>query len=139
MKALITSIFFAIAMLGYSQHGHQHKGMKDMSPEQRASLETKKLTLALDLSENQQQKIQEIHLEKAMAREAKKEERVSKDSKPDADESYVMMSERLDKQIEVKEKMKDILNKEQYEKWGELQLGREMKGKCKAHRGRPSR
>ncbi len=139
MKALVTSIFLTVAMLGYAQHGHQHRGMKDMSPEQWASLETKKLTLALDLNENQQQKIQEIQLEKAMTREAKKEERASSDTKPDADERYARMSDRLDRQIEVKEKMKDILNKEQYEKWGKLQLAREMKGKCKEHRGKPSR
>jgi methionine-rich copper-binding protein CopC len=139
MKALLISTFLALGMMGFAQHGPHQKGMKDMSPEQQASLETKKLTLALDLSENQQEQIQEIHLEKALAREAKKEERATRESKPNADERYAHMSERLDRQIEVKEQMKDILNKEQYQKWERLQLGREIKGKCKSHRGKPSR
>ena len=49
------------------------------------------------------------------------------------------MSERLDKQIAVKDQMKDILNKDQFEKWEKLNLARgssKMKGHCKVRRGR---
>ncbi len=139
MKTLLTSIFLALAMFGYSQHGPHHKGMKDMSAEQRASLETKKLALALDLSENQQKKIQEIHLERALKRDTRKEERKERDAKPDTDERYAMMSNRLDNQIEMKAQMKEILDNDQFEKWEKLQLGKEMKGRCKVHKGKSSR
>jgi len=139
MKALLVSIFLTLGMIGYAQHGPHHRGMKDMSAEQRATLETKKLTLALELNEKQQQEIQEIHLEKAIARDAMREERKEKDSKPDADERYAMKSEKLDRQIEMKNKMKTILNKDQFAKWEKLHLGKEMRGKCKPHKGKPSR
>ena len=140
MKTLLSSIFLALAMLGYSQHGPHHGGMKDMSAEQRASLETKKLTLALDLSKNQQQKIREIQLEHALKRDTKKEERGGeRDVKPNADERYAMMSSRLDDQIEMKAQMKEILGKEQFEKWEKLHPGKKMRGKCKVHKGKPSR
>ncbi|MEN8788610.1 MAG: hypothetical protein ABF293_10295 [Flavobacteriaceae bacterium] len=139
MKTLLISTFLALGMLGYAQHAPHHKGMKDMSAEQIASLETKKLTLALDLSENQQQKIQELTLDHALKREAKREEQKAKDSKPDADERYDHLSSRLDSKIEMKAKMKEILNKEQFEKWEKLQIGKEKRGKCKSHKGKPTR
>ena len=139
MKALFAAVFMMAGIVGFSQRGPDHHPMKDMSPEQVATLETKKLTLALDLSEKQQQKIQAIHLEKATDRQARMEERKERDSKPDADERFEMMNDRLDKQIAVKDQMKDILSDEQFEKWEKLHLTRgkaKMKGRCKVHRGR---
>ena len=139
MKALFAAVLMMTGILGFSQRGPGHERMKDMSPEQIAILETKKMTLALDLNEKQQQQIQEIHLEKAIERQAHREEREDRDSKPDADERFQMMNERLDKQIAVKDQMKDILSNEQFEKWEKLNLSRgrsKMKGRCKVHRGR---
>lgn len=139
MKTLFAAVLMMTGLVGFSQRGHDHKAMNDMSPEQVATLETKKLTLALDLNEKQQQQVQEIHMEKAMERQARKEERKDRDSKPDADERFQMMNNRLDNQIAVKDQMKDILNNEQFEKWEKLNLTRgraKMKGRCKVHKGR---
>ena len=139
MKALFATLLMMVGILGFSQRGPEHHPMKDMSPEQVATLETKKMTLALDLTEKQQQQVQEIHLEKAIDLKARKEEHKSRDSKPDADERFQMMNDRLDKQIAMKDQMKDILDKDQFEKWEKLNLTRgrsKMRGRCKVHKGR---
>ena len=139
MKSLFVAVLMMTGIFGFSQRGSGHGAMKDMSPEQVATLETKKMTLALDLNEKQQQQIQEIHLDKAIERQTFRQERKARDSKPDADERFEIMSDRLDKQIAVKDQMKDILSNEQYEKWEKISLSRgksKMKGRCKVHRGR---
>ena len=85
MKTLFAAVLMMTGIVGFAQRGPDHRPTKDMSPEQVATLETKKLTLALDLNEKQQQQIQEIHLEKAIDRQTRKEERKNRDSKPGAD------------------------------------------------------
>ena len=139
MKALFATVLLLAGLAGYSQRGPAHGSMKDMSPEQVATLETKKMTLALDLTEKQQQEIQTIHMEKAIERQSHMEERKNRDAKPDADERFQMMNNRLDKQIAMKDQMRDILDKDQFEKWEKLNLSRgrsKMKGQCKERRGR---
>jgi hypothetical protein len=104
------------------------EAMKDLTPEEMATLQTKKMTLHLDLTEAQQQKIQALHLEKAKMRKTKMEERKamkeSGEKKAFTKEDKVkMMNDRLDHQIAMKQKMKSILNAEQYTKW-EASMGK---------------
>lgn len=113
------------------------KFMKDFTPEQIAELQTKKLTLALDLSESQQQRVlalntanAKVRKQKMEAREAKKE----KKEKPTSEEKYALMNERLDAKIAHKQSMKQILSKEQYEKWEKMHASKD-KGK-KGKRGK---
>ena len=114
----------------------QHRGgMSDMTPEQIATLQTKKMTLALDLSEAQQSQIQALNLENAKARKAKMEERkASKEDgerkKPTSEERFAMQSARLDAQLAQKEEMKKILSEEQMAKW------EKMKHRKRKHKGR---
>lgn len=98
------------------------QGMKDFTPEEMAQLQTKKMTLDLDLTASQQKKIEKLNLEKATDRKAKMEARqakmkAGKGEKPSKEERLAMMNERLDKQMETKKKMKQILNDDQFEKW----------------------
>lgn len=97
-----------------------------MTPEEMAQLQTKKMTLQLDLTETQQTQIQSLLLDEAKARKekmadfkAKKEDGEMK--KPTKEERIKMMNERLDHQIAMKKKMKAILNDEQYKKWDAMQ------------------
>lgn len=111
------------------------KAMKDMTPEQIAELRTKKMTLALDLSDAQQQQV--FALNTRMAKEKKqkmKARQLAKESKKEftSDEKFAMMNERLDAQIAYKKDIKQILNKEQYERWEKMQA---RKGKRK-HKGK---
>jgi periplasmic protein CpxP/Spy len=99
---------------------------QDLTPEEMASLQTKKMTLQLDLNESQQKEIQKINLENATERKAKMEARKAQKenetmAKPSKEERLKMMNERLDNQIEMKGKMKKILNDEQFAKWEKQQ------------------
>lgn len=103
---------------------------KDMTPQEMASLQTKKMTLQLDLTDQQQKEVESILLEEATARKAKMAERKADAEKPSKEARLKMVNERLDHQIEMKKKMKTILNAEQYEKYEAMQSKRQgMKGK----------
>lgn len=109
----------------------------DYTPEQIAELQTKKLTLMLDLNESQQSKIKTLELEAAKARELKWSEK-EPGEKPSDEERFNMRSEMLDNKIAHKNSMKSILTKSQFEKWEESLL---VKGKGrhkKGHHGRKS-
>lgn len=100
----------------------QMEAMKGLTPEETATLQTKKMTLHLDLNEAQQKKMEAFFLEEAKFRKAKMDERQAmKESEEKKqftkEDKFKMMNERLDHQIEVKQKMKSILNDEQFEKW----------------------
>ena len=103
--------------------------VKDLSPEEIATLGSKKMTLALDLTEKQQTEVKAILLEQATSRKKKMEafkEMKEKDDakKPSKEERLKMMNEKLDHQIAMKKKMKAILNAEQFEKWEKIQAKR---------------
>lgn len=116
--------------------GERGEKMMNISAEEMATLQTKKMTLALDLNESQQAKIQKMNLENATKRKemmakrkAKKESGDAK--KPTDKERLAMANTRLDHKIAEKAKMKDILNDEQYAKWEKHQSRSEKKGKGK--------
>ena len=121
----------------------QMEAMKDLSPEEIATLQTKKMTLHLDLNEAQQKKMESFFLEEAKFRKAKMEERKAMKESGEKkqfskEDKYKMMNERLDHQIEVKQKMKSILNDEQFEKWelsqGNMEHRREGPDKMKKNK-----
>ncbi|WP_299274021.1 hypothetical protein [uncultured Psychroserpens sp.] len=110
----------------------------DMSAEDMATISTKKMTLALDLSDQQQVQVKKLMLEQAETLKAKrdKREKMGKekgDKKIAKEERVKILNEKLDHQIEMKKKMKSILTSEQYEKWEKMQSRRhhKMKGKAK--------
>ena len=102
--------------------------MKDLTPEEMATLQTKKMTLHLDLTADQQKKIQALNLEQATIRKAKMEEHKAMKESGERkaftkEDKLKMMNDRLDHQIAMKQKMKNILNAEQYAKW-EASMGK---------------
>lgn len=136
MKKLVMAILIMAGITATAQD-HQRKGkrgdMKDLTPEQVATIQTKKMTLALDLNKSQQGKIKAILTEDATARKTKMEERKAQKYEGKkvltAEEKYAMQNERLDHQIARKEQMKSILDDEQYEKWEKMDHRRKMRGK----------
>ncbi len=141
-KTLIVVALMSSAMV-MAQRGKKgkHNPYKDFTTEQVATLQTKKLTLVLDLTQEQQAQVKSLQLEKAEQRqkmmEKRKAAREEKDKKPSSEERYAMQNERLDQQIALKEKMKTILNEEQYTKWNQLQMKRgKHRGKKGKNKGR---
>ena len=106
--------------------------MGDFTPEEMAQLQTKKATLLLDLTEAQQKKVEKLHLENAKERQAFREARRAKrkdgsGKSANKEERLKMANQRLDKQLEMKKKMKKILNDEQFEKWEIFQTQKQSK------------
>ncbi|MFD0964802.1 hypothetical protein [Pseudofulvibacter geojedonensis] len=146
MKKIFVLAFLIISSTSFAQERrgqHHRKGkmemMKDLSPEQMATLKTKKMTLALDLTESQQKKIYDFNLKNATVRKAKIEahkaaikKNTDKKLALSADEKYNRANERLDQQIAMKKELSAILTKEQLEKMEQMRERRKMRKK-KAH------
>src|SRR5690606_4562709 len=134
MKKLIVLAVLMAGVTAMAQTPERNRGdrnpMKHMTPEQMATLQTKQMTLALDLTEAQQKEMQGLNLENAVKRSEKMNGmRAKKESgelkKPTSEERYNMKIAMLDHQIAQKEKMRNILNKEQYVKWEKMKKTRE--------------
>lgn len=129
-------VFLAILLVVGITTIAQERKMKDndLTPEERVELQVKKMTLDLDLSAKQQNEIKTILLENAKLRETKIAEmkkRKESGEKLTKEERLKMENERLDNQIEMKQKMKTILTEEQMKKWEEKQERREEKMKSR--------
>ncbi|QDO92725.1 hypothetical protein FNB79_01620 [Formosa sediminum] len=135
--AFISLNAFAQGKRGEDNQRHDRKEMRmqgaDFTPEQQATLLTKKMTLNLDLTESQQKEVYNLNLSQAKERQANREAfKKAKESgkKPTEQERYDNMIARLDSQILMKSKMKSILKSEQYAMWEKSMAdhSRERKG-----------
>lgn len=129
--ALVAMVAFQVSAQNSKERPNRERSprmdkFQDLTPEEMATMQTKKMTLHLDLNESQQKEIQKINLENAIDRKAKMEARIAQRengtmAKTTKEERLKMMNERLDKQIAMKAKMKKILNDEQFAKWEKQQ------------------
>ena len=141
----ITSILvlvFALSFTMQAQKRGQGKMLADMSVTQKATLAVKKMTLNLDLSSKQQKEMftlmQNQINDKAAEREQRKAMRES-GKKPTSQEIFDMANAKLDKQIAFKNMVKDILNKEQFEKFEKSMEQRKTKGEERGKKFRGKR
>jgi Spy/CpxP family protein refolding chaperone len=146
MKTVLLAMFTIASFSAMAQevphHGPRHSA-ESFTPEQAATLQTKRMILALDLTDLQQEQVREFHLENARLRQQKMETHRAEESEKhntdlSAEERFRRANDRLDHMIAQKEKMKVILSPEQYEKWEEymhhkkghhLKAGRERHGR----------
>ncbi len=144
MKNLIVVVMLAIGFSGVAQKGESGRdgAIKNLTPEQVATLQTKRMTLSLDLTESQQSQIQALNLENAKMRKSKMEtfkaKKVDEERKrPTSEEIYAMQNTRLDHQIAQRNRMKEILSNEQFAKWEKMGhrkgMHRSKKGEGKKH------
>ncbi len=126
MRKLIVAALLVVGMTSFAQEGNkmerrQH-GMETekFTSEQRNELMLKKMTLELDLSAKQQNKMKSIIAEKSTKHYAMIKARKKNKEKPTREERFAMKSKMLDEQIGMKGKMKSILSVEQFEKWNTM-------------------
>lgn len=115
MKNVILITAILISALSFSQRGEKRmQARESMTPQQEASIKSKKMALELDLTEKQQVQVFDLLKEQASNRP----ERLSKEAreKMSQDERLKAKEARLDDQIALKRELKNILNEEQYEK-----------------------
>jgi protein CpxP len=92
---------------------------RDRSPEQVASIQSKKMTLALDLDATQQARVEQLLLVNAKERQTHKMNKKDRVQLNDL-EKLTRMETMLDKRIAVKREMKSILNADQYKSWEKM-------------------
>lgn len=129
MKRLIVAFVILVSTLSFAQPG----GREKLTPEQNVEKKLKEMTNDLNLSEKQQIQIKSILVEQSKKREAMKAEMKSsreKGVKPSDEEKAEMKKKIIDEQLEMKTKMKSILNEDQLKKMKEIrkEKGAEMGG-----------
>lgn len=125
------------------QQRNQEKPEMNLSPEEMATLKAKKMTLHLDLTSKQQSQVKELLLKQAFERQQRLDSKPKNEDgtfkKPSKDDIISMRNQKLDDQIEMKQNLKSILSKEQYEKFNKDLGQREGKHKKKPHGNRDQR
>ncbi|MCJ7465079.1 MAG: hypothetical protein MUO53_00100 [Maribacter sp.] len=136
MKNVVLVLMLLVGATSIAQQDgkRQRDDMQDLTPEQMATLQTKKMTLDLDLTDAQQSQIQVLNLENAKMRQSKMAEYKANNESVEkkeitSEQRFAMQNERLDHQIAQKEKMKSILSQEQYEKWEKMDHRKSMHDK----------
>jgi len=139
MKNLLFAALMITAMSLSAQPFEENKERPNFTPDQIAELQTKKMTLHLELTENQQQQILEINKRNAIQRKQKIEKRKGlreKGEKPTNEELFKIKSTRLDKQIAHQSEMKTILNEQQFETWKKTRANKKMQLKKRVKKNR---
>jgi len=112
------------------------KNKKRLTTEQLTTLKVKKMTLELELSEIQQNKLTPVIKELISERSAqldKKRELKNEVKKINPNERYQMANKILDRKIMFQKEMRTILNEEQFKKFKTLKKKRNEKMKKKRH------
>lgn len=122
MKKLVgLTVMIMFFSLTIAAQGQRQNKRANYTPEQIATLQSKKLALRLDLNEEQQKEVKKMMLKSA---EERQKLRASfQKNKQDGtgftrDERFERENMRLTRQQDHKAEMKKILTKEQFEKWG---------------------
>lgn len=117
MKKLILIMAFCTTVFSYAQGPREEA--QNFTAAERASLQTKKMTLALALDNAQSKKVYAVILpkvEERMAAKAAKKEKQER-QKPTKEERFKRLNMRLDSQIAYQNEMKSILTGPQFEQW----------------------
>lgn len=121
---LIGILLMGLTGMAQDRRGHaDFRFYRDLTPEQAATLSSKRLALALDLTEEQRQKVMALNLKRAEDQKAvsqlRKEDRDGGNTL-NSDEKFNRMNAALDRQLAYKKAMKAILSEAQYKKWEHL-------------------
>lgn len=136
---LIFMAFATFVMNGQDKTTSNKETQRDestqLTPEQRADLKVKRLTLTLDLTEAQQQKAKQIFLKN----DIKRAERPKNWKEMSASQKYEAKSANIDRQIALKNEMKEILTEEQIAKWEQQKLEKRARTGAKHRQGKKGR
>ena len=132
MKLLIAMLVFAISFSAEAQKKRGRKVLK-MSTEQQATLTVKQMILTLDLSEKQQKEIMPLISQQIKEKKNAFRSKI-KGQKLNSDELFEMKNKFLDAKIMIKNKMKQILDDQQFKKFLKMAAAKKRKGMKKKKR-----
>ena len=135
---LLSAMLFTLGAFA-QQRGHRgkmHQARQEMTPAQQATLQSKRMALALDLDTPQQQAVQRLLESKfeGRAEMGGRREVARRDSSLTPEARYKRMEVRLDRELAFRQELREILTESQYTQWKEHQ-GRKRAHR-KAHKGR---
>lgn len=131
MKKILIMAVLSIGMIGFAQNGKRNL-KHQLTSEEQVDLHLKRMTLDLELSNKQQQDIRPFLLKQAQQREAQKvsfSKMKDSDEKPSKEDFLKKEHSRLDNEIVMQKKMREILTDLQYEKWNQMKTTRKEKNK----------
>ena len=122
MKKILTLSLLLLAVGAMAQHFPHRGGMhKELSPEQRATLQSKKMVLALALDAQQQKQVESLLKDRfetrAKMRNSHREAARDSSKRLSPEERYSRMNTHLDQEIAFQNEMKNILNESQFDQW----------------------
>jgi hypothetical protein len=132
----LLALFICFSLTINAQKKQFFKNKKRLTTEQLTTLKVKKMTLELELSEIQQNKLTPVIKELISERSAqldKKRELKNDVKKINPNERYQMANKILDRKIMFQKEMRTILNEEQFKKFKTLKKKRNEKMKKKRH------
>ena len=132
----LLALFICFSLTINAQKKQFFKNKKRLTTEQLTTLKVKKMTLELELSEIQQNKLTPVIKELISERSAqldKKRELKNDVKKINPNERYQMASKILDRKIMFQKEMRTILNEEQFKKFKTLEKKRNEKMKKRRH------
>lgn len=132
----LLALFICFSLTINAQKKQFFKNKKRLTTEQLTTLKVKKMTLELELSEIQQNKLTPVIKELISERSAqldKKRELKNDVKKINPNERYQMANKNLDRKIMFQKEMRTILNEEQFKKFKTLEKKRNEKMKKRRH------
>ena len=132
----LLALFISFSLTINAQKKQFFKNKKRLTTEQLTTLKVKKMTLELELSEIQQNKLTPVIKELISERSAqldKKRELKNDVKKINPNERYQMANKILDRKIMFQKEMRTILNEEQFKKFKTLEKKRNEKMKKRRH------
>lgn len=132
----LLALFICFSLTTNAQKKQLFKNKKRLTTEQLTTLKVKKMTLELELSEIQQNKLTPVIKELISERSAqldKKRELKNDVKKINPNERYQMANKILDRKIMFQKEMRTILNEEQFKKFKTLEKKRNEKMKKRRH------
>ena len=132
----LLALLICFSLTTNAQKKQLFKNKKRLTTEQLTTLKVKKMTLELELSEIQQNKLTPVIKELISERSAqldKKRELKNDVKKINPNERYQMANKILDRKIMFQKEMRTILNEEQFKKFKTLKKKRNEKMKKRRH------
>ncbi len=126
MKNILLPLVFMFAILsvqaqkrGGDRQNHRRDIASNIAPEQLATMQAQKMTLALDLTDKQQKEVAEV-LERNIS-ERKNNKMTREDFKAlSSDEKVAMRQKNMDQKIATKRAFKKIMSEEQYSQFEKM-------------------
>jgi hypothetical protein len=122
------AMLFCALLIGFGVHAQHHArehtqrtdAQKQLAPEERATIQSKRMTLALGLDETQQDQVAALlkkHLDARIALRSKRESEGNTEQMKDPEKRYARMNAHLDREIAFQKELRSILSESQFDKW----------------------